>query len=84
MNNNTMERANGEVRDREKLMRGLKVKHTSILPSYQIFHNYMRPHEALKGKTPLEACRITVEGNNKWITLIQNAKQSESQINNGT
>ncbi len=24
MNNNTMERANGEVRDREKVMRGLK------------------------------------------------------------
>ncbi len=63
-----MERGNGEVRDREKVMRGLKVKDTSILTGYQIFHNFMRPHEALKGKTPAEACGIKIEGENKWIT----------------
>lgn len=42
-------------------------------PGYQIFHNYIREHEALNGKTPAEACGITVEGKNKWLTLIQNA-----------
>ena len=73
MNNNTMERANGEVRDREKVMRGLKKDDTPILPGYQIYHNFMRPHQSLKGKTPAEACGIKVEGDNKWITLIQNA-----------
>ena len=73
VNNNAMERANGEVRDREKVMRGLKNKNTSILKGYQIYHNYMRPHEGLNGKTPAEACGIKVEGDNKWITLIQNA-----------
>jgi len=72
-NNNKMERANGEFRDREKVMRGLKVTDTPIVRGYQIFHNYMRPHEALKGKTPAEACGIEVVGDNKWITLIQNA-----------
>jgi len=75
-NNNKMERFNGEVRDREKVMRGLKTKETPILLGYQIFHNFMRPHEALDGKTPSEACGIQVEGKNKWITLIQNAKQN--------
>ncbi len=60
-----MERANGEVKDREKVMRRLKIKDTSVLPGYQIFHNYMKPHEALKGKTPAEACGIKVEGDNK-------------------
>ena len=79
MNNNTMERSNGEVRDREKVMRGLKVKDTPILPGYQIFHNYMRPHQSLKGKTPSEACGITIEGDNKWITLIQNASLNTNQ-----
>lgn len=74
MNNNMMERANGEVRDREKVMRGLKIKETPILPGYQIYHNYMRLHEALKGKTPVGACGIKVEGDNKWMTLIQNAR----------
>ena len=73
MNNNKMERLNGEIRDREKVMRGLKKKDTPILTGYQIFHNYIRPHQGLKGKTPSEACGITIEGKNKWKTLIQNA-----------
>jgi putative transposase len=56
-------------------MRGLKKKDTAILTGYQLFHNYIRPHEGLDGKTSAEACGITVQGKNKWITLIQNAKQ---------
>jgi transposase-like protein len=78
-NNNLMERFNGEVRDREKTMRGLKTKETPILQGYQIFHNYIRPHEALDGKTPSEACGIQIEGRNKWITLIQNAQNQKPQ-----
>jgi len=77
MSNNKMERFNGEVRDREKVMRGLKKPNTPILKGYQIFHNYMRPHEALDGKTPSEACGIEVKGENKWITLIQNASKNQ-------
>lgn len=73
MNNNKMERLNGEIRDREKVMRGLKKDDTSMLTGYQIFHNFIRPHMGLKGKTPAEACGITVKGKNKWMTLIQNA-----------
>ena len=30
---------------------------------------------ALDGKTPAEACGITIEGENKWKTLIQNASK---------
>ena len=70
-----MERLNSEIRDREKTVRGLKTKDTAILSGYQQFHNYFRPHEALDGKTPSEECGITIEGKNKWKTLIQNASQ---------
>jgi len=76
MNNNKMERFNGEIRDREKTMRGLKKNDTPILTGYQIFHNYIRSHEGLDGKTPSEVCGIKIEGKNKWLTLIQNAKLS--------
>jgi len=75
VHNNKMERFNGEVRDREKVMRGLKKKDTAILKGYQVFHNYIRPHEALDGKTPAELAGIKIEGENKWITLIQNASR---------
>jgi len=75
-NNNKMERLNGEIRDREKTVRGLKRKRTPLLQGYQIYHNYVRPHMALDGKTPAEACGIKIEGDNKWKTLIQNAAKS--------
>ncbi len=73
MNNNKMERFNGSIRDREKVMRGLKSEKTPIFAGHQIYHNFIRPHEALKGKTPAEACGIEVVGQDKWKTLIQNA-----------
>jgi len=73
-NNNKMERMNGEIRDRERVMRTLEKTDTPILTGYQIFHNYVRPHEGLEGKPPAEAAEIMVEGGNKWLTLIQNAK----------
>jgi len=79
MNNNKMERFNGEIRDREKTMRGLKTKDTPILTGYQIFHNYIGRHDGLEGKTPAEACGIKVQGKNKWLTLIQNASNERNQ-----
>jgi transposase-like protein len=82
MNNNKMERFNGEIRDREKTMRGLKTKETPILTGYQIFHNYIREHEGLEGKTPAKACGIKIEGKNKWLTLIQNARVTEKDGSN--
>ena len=42
---------------------------------YQIYHNYGRPHMGLDSKTPAEACGIEIKGNNKWVTVIQNAKR---------
>jgi hypothetical protein len=63
---------NGETREREKIMKGLKTKASPILKGYQLYHNYIRPHEALNGKTPSEAAGVTVEGSDKFMTLIQN------------
>jgi putative transposase len=79
-NNNKMERMNGEIRDREKTMIGLKKADTPILKGCQIFHNYIREHQAL-GMTPAEKCGIEIQGENKWLTLIQNAmKEKHSSI----
>ena len=74
-NNNKMERLNGEFRDREKVVRGLKKVESPLLSGYQIYHNYVRPHMGLDGKTPAEVCGIEIQGDNKWKTLIQNAKR---------
>ena len=55
-------------------MRTLEKLDTPILTGMQIYHNYVRPHMALDGKTPAEVAGIKVEGENKWLTLIQNGK----------
>lgn len=75
MNNNKMERLNGEIRDREKVMRGIKRDDSPVISGYQIYHNYIRGHMALEGQTPADKAGIKIEGNNKWITLIQNARK---------
>ena len=72
-----MERMNGELRDRERVMRTLETTDTPILKGMQIYHNYIRPHMSLDGKTPADLAGIQVEGDNKWITIIQNASKIE-------
>jgi hypothetical protein len=57
-------------------MRGLKINETPILQGYQLYHNYIRPHMALNGKTPAEMCGIQIQGKNKWKTLIENASSN--------
>jgi hypothetical protein len=69
MHNNKMERMNGEIRDREKTMRGLKKDATAILQGYQLCHSYIRTHEALDGKTPSEA----VWNNNRRKEQVENS-----------
>ena len=76
--NNKMERMNGELRQREKVTRTLEKPDTAILTGMQIYHNYVRPHEALNGKTPSEVAGVKVEGENKWLTLIQNASRKNA------
>ena len=60
---------------RDRTFRGLKTVDSPIFKGYQIFHNYIRPHEALDGDTPADRVGIKVEGSNKWLTIIQNASK---------
>lgn len=54
-------------------MRGLKTKDAPILKGYRIYHNFIRPYEGLDGDTLADRAGIRVRGENKRITLIQNA-----------
>jgi hypothetical protein len=55
-------------------MRGLKGKDTPILTGYQFFHDYIRGHEGLDGKTPAQKADI---GSDRatWLSLIKKANQ---------
>jgi hypothetical protein len=60
-------------------MRTLEKPDTPILAGMQIYHNYIKPHDGLKGKTSAEAAGVQIKGNNKWLTMIQNAAQSNTK-----
>lgn len=74
-----MERMNGEIRDRDKVLRGLKKQDSPVLKGYQLYHNYFRTHEGLNGQTPAEAAGIQIQGENRWVTVIQNASKSKHE-----
>ncbi len=72
-----MERMHGIIREREKVMRGLKEDDTPIIPMNQIYYNFIRPHMGLDGSTPAEMAGIGVEGENKWEGLIKRSIQRQ-------
>ncbi|MEM3545661.1 MAG: hypothetical protein QW547_00900 [Candidatus Bathyarchaeia archaeon] len=53
-----MERKQGTIRDREKVMKGLKTTETPIIPMKNIYYDFIRPHIALNGKTPAEKAGV--------------------------
>jgi putative transposase len=81
--NSKVERLNGSVRDREVVMRGMDHKDSAqtLIEAMRIYHNYIRPHQGLDGKTPAEASGIKIDGNNKWKALIQKANTQARATN---
>ena len=75
-NNNIQEKLNGEFRDREKVFRGIKKADGSIITGIKLYHNYIRPHMSLDGDTPADRSGIEIKGDNKWLTIIQNASKT--------
>ncbi len=81
MNNNRMERYHGTFKERNKVMRGLKKPDSAFIDGQRVYYDYLRPHAALKGKTPAEAAGIDLglQGN-RWEAIIKKAsiKKSDS------
>ena len=74
VNNNLVERLQGSIREREKVMRGLKSEATArtMIKGYRAYYNFIRPHMALNGKTPTQKAGIEiVSDGNKWLQLIK-------------
>jgi len=77
-NNNIQERLNGEFRDREKVFRGLKKVDSSAITGIKLYHNFIRPHSSLNGDTTADRSGIEIKGDNKWLTIIQNASATDT------
>lgn len=77
--NSRIERLNGTMRDREKVMRGMNKAESAqkLIEAMRIHYNFCREHSSL-GKTPAEQAGIKLElGNNKIEKLIRMASYSK-------
>ncbi|MCV0372410.1 MAG: DDE-type integrase/transposase/recombinase [Nitrosarchaeum sp.] len=71
--NSKVERLNGTMRDREKVMRGMNTRESSqkLIEAMRIHYNFIREHSSL-GKTPAEQAGVNLElGENKIKTLLE-------------
>ncbi|MFH0954816.1 MAG: DDE-type integrase/transposase/recombinase [Candidatus Micrarchaeota archaeon] len=75
IHNNKVERLHGTMRERLKVQRGLQShKTTSVnMENFRTYYNFLRPHQALNGKTPAELAdiKIPIYGKNKWLSMIK-------------
>ena len=61
-NTNLIERFHGSLKDRLKVMCGLKMPETAnlLLQGWLVHYNYFRPHRALSGQTPAQKAGIAL------------------------
>lgn len=71
-NNNRVERLNGTLRERVKVQRRWKSHKSAIAEGQCIYYNFVKPHEALEGKTPAEKVGLDLrKRKDKWKNLLE-------------
>jgi len=80
-NTQKIERFHGTLKQRTKVMRGLKNIETAVdfIEGWLVHYNYLRPHEALNDKTPAEVAEVNYPYNN-WADIIRKHKPSKPII----
>jgi putative transposase len=77
---NVIERFQGTIKDRTKVLRGFKTVPTArlILDGFLIHYNFFRPHESLKNKTPAEVAKADFPYKSWKDVVMANAKKVET------
>lgn len=80
-NTNLIERLQGTVRERDKVLRALDSDKSApkFVEAFQIWYNFLRPHMGLNGITPAEAAGLISENGNRWLSLIRMSGNGNSR-----
>jgi transposase-like protein len=81
-NNNKGERLHNTVRERVKVMRGLHSDKSAAVfnEGFKVYYNFVRPNQALKGKTPAEVAGVDLKlGGNKWLALVKRTTKNAKE-----
>ena len=79
--NNVLERMHGSIREREKVMRGMEVDDTPVIPMNQIYYNFVRPHLGLNRRTPAEIAGVGISKENRWMELLKKSVRKKDVSN---
>jgi putative transposase len=77
--NNVIERYHGSVRERDKVMRGMKTDRTAKIlhKGFKDYYNFIRIHQEL-GTTPAQMAGIeALQQQNRWMELLKRSKRQE-------
>jgi putative transposase len=72
INTNLIERFHATIKDRVKIMRGLKSRESAklIMNGWLIHYNFFRPHQSLNNSTPAEKAKIDFAFKN-WTNIVK-------------
>lgn len=72
-NTSLIERFNGTVKSRIKVMRGFDgfFPCQQTLSLFQVYYNFLRPHMALDGRTPAQVAGLDLRLDGRWVSLIR-------------
>ena len=74
LNNNIVERLNGSVRERMKVMRSMDSVRGAVdfTDFYRVYYNYLRPHQGIGGLTPAQLAKLPLDlSGNRWLKMIE-------------
>jgi hypothetical protein len=77
VNTNLIERFQGSLKDRTKVLRGLKKPDTArkFIEGWLIHYNYFRPHISLDGKTPAQKAGVKLSTND-WLNVVREPRDT--------
>lgn len=80
---NIIERLHGTLKDMLRARRGMdsETKTEAMLEGWFVYYNFLRPHNALNGKTPAEVVGIKLDLTNRWESLIDLAIKWKTESN---
>ena len=70
------------MRERSKVQRGWKTVKTPLAEGMRIQYNFVKPHMALKGKTPAQEAKIgnIIKNGNKWMDLLDHSLKNNEKV----
>lgn len=78
-NNNLIERYHSTFRERDKVMRGFKAKHTAreLIEGFRTYYNFIKPHHTLNSLTPAQKAEIDLQlDRNRWLSLLKKSMRN--------